>query len=63
MLYVHAYVAVPGMAWDERDEVGLGWGDEVGGLSLAWAAAGRGWPGIKRGWPGLGGVRCYLGLV
>ena len=34
---MHAYVAVPGMAWDEGDEVGLGWGDQVEVRGLAWA--------------------------
>ena len=32
---MHAYVAVSGMAWDERDEVGLEWRDEVGEMGLA----------------------------
>ena len=42
---MHAYVAVPGMAWDDGDEVGPGWGDGVG----------------VRVWPGLGLMDAGLG--
>ena len=45
------------MAWDEGDEVGLGWRDEVGERGLAWAGARGSWPAIDGGWPGLREVK------